>query len=130
MDPRSAKAFAERRDLYYDDKHDYDGDGVADVVGASYDGTNYNTEMFNGISRGGDPDQYREYQTNENALKGLILNGEKQIEYNVWFPLSQKRSEKDEDYATNLADRDAWIGTARQFLTNNGVNPDTFEQVQ
>ncbi|KAL7714650.1 hypothetical protein QTN25_007818 [Entamoeba marina] len=81
-------------------------------------------------SRGGDPDQYREYQTNENALKGLILNGEKQIAYDVWFPLSQKRSEKEEDYATNLNARDAWIGTARQFLTNNGVNPDTFEHVQ
>ncbi|KAL7716655.1 hypothetical protein QTN25_005949 [Entamoeba marina] len=243
LDPRAAKAFAERRDLYYDDTRDIDGDGVNDIIGASYDGTNYNTEMFNGhyitkpdksklplkmpyykdndrdarkettwtdvylksqgkegtpkyrfdkhmkpalmaaietttltladakkllwnivleacfenaesnrpnlnrllakkagkavmnsvleyiianaeaierpvfntirmhakiVSRGGDPDNFRQYQDLEQQLKQLLIGGRGQIPFNQWFPLSLKRSEMEDrriGEATDARDR-------------------------
>ncbi|KAL7716302.1 hypothetical protein QTN25_006293 [Entamoeba marina] len=81
-------------------------------------------------SRGGDPEQYGQYQTLENTLKGMILNGEQQIAFNDWFPLSQKRSEKEDEYVNQLGDRDQWIDQARRFLNRNNINPDTFQQIQ
>ncbi|KAL7715592.1 hypothetical protein QTN25_006989 [Entamoeba marina] len=48
MDPRAAKAFAERRGFYYDDQRDIDGDGVKDIIAAERVGDEYIPMLYNG----------------------------------------------------------------------------------